>query len=136
MSESQVTPRFKAEIIRSKPHLHLVSYCGCVVPGCRWWHAAPVQMRLVMRLALSGARDVEPNPHVSAHHVRRANNSGAGVKPGDECTAGLCNGIHHHELHLRGERTCSAEWGIDLMEEAARLAAAGRMLGFLPAIAA
>lgn len=128
----QVTTNFRQKPVRSKPHLHLVSYCGCVVSGCQW-HRPPVTLaRLIQRLMVARARDVEPNPYVTWHHVRRAAHAGTAVKPGDQFAVGLCQDPHHLDLHQRGEKTCAAEWGIDLMQEAERLAAAGRMLGFLP----
>lgn len=130
VSERQVTPNFRQKPVRSKPHLRFVSHCGCVVPGC--WLNRPfgLVMGLLVRLRLK--KGPEPNPYVAGHHVRRAASAGTGVKPGDDQCVGLCD-VHHKAVHQRGEKTCAQEWGIDLMQEAERLAAAGRMLGFLPA---
>lgn len=127
MSEIQVTPNFKVARVRSKAHLHLVSYCGCVVPGCRWhW---PIEQALKV-LARDGITRPEPNPYVTWHHVRRASNAGTAVKPGDDCTIGTCDN-HHREIHQAGEKTCAARWGIDLMDCAERLAEASRAMGVL-----
>lgn len=109
----QVTTRFKVPPVKSFDHEALVRFCGCRVPRCRFNRPG------------DHANDV----HV--HHVRRSSNSGTGMKPGSDQTIGLCM-RHHADLHQRGEKTCAQEWGIDLMQEAERLAAAGRMLGFLP----
>lgn len=135
MIECDVTPLLKSPPIRSKRHLHLVSYLGCVVPGCRWWLPPEMIARRLALLTATRPRDVEQMLYVTWHHVRRSSNAGTAVTPGDDFAVGLCNSHHIEGVHRRGERTCSAEWGIDLMVEAARLAAAGRMLGFLPAIA-
>lgn len=103
-----VITRFRQPPVRSQRHQELVRWLGCCVPGCR-------------RHSL-----------IEAHHVRRAGTSGTGVKPGDEWCVPLCV-VHHNDLHRRGERTCSAEWNTDLEVVAARIAAASRLLGILPA---
>lgn len=110
---TEVISRLKVPVVRAPKHETLVRFCSCRVPGCRFNY---------------------PGDHagdVHVHHVRRSSNSGTGMKPGSDQTIGLCM-RHHADLHQRGEKTCAAEWGIDLMQEAERLAAAGRMLGFLP----
>ncbi|HXJ61954.1 MAG TPA: hypothetical protein VNU68_35390 [Verrucomicrobiae bacterium] len=91
--------------------------------------------RIMEGIRTHGRGYVMQNPYVVAHHVRRSSSSGTGVKPPDTDCCGLC-AAHHSELHQRGEKTCATEWGLDLMEEAARIAAASRMLGFLPESAA
>ena len=51
---------------------------------------------------------------IEAAHVRRANNSGTGLKPSDAFTVSLCKDCHA-ESH-RGEVTFERRWKIDLME--------------------
>lgn len=131
MTEASVVTRFKVARVRCKPHLRFVSFCGCVVPGCH--HHSDLE-RIVRTIRLQIVRNGRWAPiasvYVAWHHVRRASNSGTAVKPGDDECAGLC-ATHHLDIHHDGEQTCSARWGIDLMEEAARLAAASRALGIL-----
>lgn len=82
----------KDEGKRSPAHRAWVRSHHCVVPGC-------------MEMPIECA------------HVRRANNSGTGYKPGDKFTVSLCRD-HHAESH-RGERTFEAKYGLDLMALAA-----------------
>lgn len=106
--QTMVVTNFRQQPIRSARHMELVRFVGCMVPGCRRRYT-----------------------DVHAHHIRRAGNSGTGVKPSDEWTMGLCS-QHHRELHDHGEATCCARWGIDLMVIAGRIALASRLLGILP----
>lgn len=131
MTEATVVPFFKVPVVRSRPHLRFVSYLGCVVPGCRWWLPPPVSARALEGIRTHGPGYVETNPYVTWHHVRRSSNAGTAIKPGDQFALGVCD-RHHKAIHQAGEKTCAAEWGIDLMEEAARLAAMSRALGILP----
>ena len=103
---TEVITRFRTPPVRSARHLELVRFLPCCVPGC--W-----------------SRDID------AHHVRRAGNSGTGVKPSDAHAVPLC-ASHHLALHRDGEITCATEWGIDLEATAARIATASRLLGILP----
>lgn len=50
---------------------------------------------------------------IECAHVRRAANSGTGMKPSDAYTVSLCR-EHHAESH-RGEKTFEARHGVDLM---------------------
>lgn len=51
---------------------------------------------------------------IECAHVRRAGNSGMGVKPSDAFTVSLCRDCHA-ESH-RGEKTFEQKHGIDLMK--------------------
>lgn len=50
---------------------------------------------------------------IECAHVRRANNSGMGVKPSDAFTVSLCAACHQ-ESH-RGEQTFETRHGVNLM---------------------
>ncbi len=50
---------------------------------------------------------------IECAHVRRAFNSGTGMKPSDAYTVSLCSD-HHAESH-RGERTFEQKYGLDLL---------------------
>lgn len=128
MTEPQVVSRLKVKQIRSRRHLEFVSFCGCVVPGCRWHYTLDSAVRALHQCGITA---VAPNPYVTWHHVRRSNNSGTAIKPPDTACVGVCV-AHHLDIHQGGEKTCSARWGIDLMECANELAAASRALGILP----
>ena len=81
---------------RSPAHCNFVRSHNCCVPGC----------------------DGRP---IEVAHVRRAFNSGIGVKSADRWTISLCRD-HHSEQH-RGDRTFEKKYGIDclaLAEEFAR----------------
>lgn len=73
---------------RCPAHLRFVRSHACCVAGCQ-------------------ARPIE------AAHVRRASNSGVGMKPADRYVVSLC-AEHHRESHL-GEQTFEAKHGLDLM---------------------
>jgi hypothetical protein len=53
------------------------------------------------------------NLNIDCAHVRRAANSGAGMKPSDAYCVSLCH-EHHMESH-RGERTFERRYGLDLL---------------------
>ena len=73
---------------RSQAHCNFVRSHNCCVPGCL---ARPIEVA----------------------HVRRAFNSGVGVKPSDRWTISLCRD-HHSEQH-RGDQTFEAKYGIDCL---------------------
>lgn len=73
-------------------HLAWIRQQECCVPGCE-------------RRA--------PHAVIEAAHIRRASNSGTGIKPSDRFCVPLC-ADHHAESH-RGERTFERKYGIDLM---------------------
>lgn len=73
---------------RSPAHRAWVRSFHCSVPGCQ---LMPIECA----------------------HVRRANNSGMGIKPSDAFTLALCR-EHHAESH-RGEATFERKHGMDLM---------------------
>lgn len=74
---------------RSPAHRAWVRGHHCSVPGC---HEMPVECA----------------------HIRRASNSGVGVKPADAFCVSLCRD-HHAESH-RGEVTFERKYGLDLMK--------------------
>lgn len=74
---------------RSPAHRAWVRGFACSVPGCQ-------------------------DRPIECAHVRRANNSGTGIKPSDAFTVSLCRD-HHMESHM-GEKSFEAHHKIDLMK--------------------
>lgn len=79
----------KDEGKRSPAHRAWVRSHKCCVPGC----------------------DEMP---IECAHVRRAFNSGTGMKPSDAYCVSLCKS--HHAASHRGERSFEMKWGIDLLK--------------------
>lgn len=74
---------------RSPAHRAHVRGYQCSVPGC-------------------------PRTPIECAHVRRASNSGTGIKPSDAFTVALCRD-HHQESHQFGEKSFEAKYGLDLL---------------------
>ena len=79
---------------RSPAHRAWVRGFHCAVPGCE-------------------SRSIE------CAHIRRANNSGMGMKPSDAFTVALCS-EHHRDSHS-GELSFERKHGLDLMKLAEAL---------------
>lgn len=58
-----------------------------------------------------------------AHHVRSAATAGTGIKPSDFYAVPLC-AAHHEEIHRIGARSFEEKYGVDLLNEAHKLAGA------------
>lgn len=83
-----MTPMPKPVTWKSAKYLKFVRNRGCIVCG---WKA-------------------------EAHHVRKASNSGTGMKPSSTWCIPLCK-LHHAELHHYGVNTFLENHNIDLYEQ-------------------